>query len=263
LDSSGAVELAYDGSATGCLCAIAEACELGEEAAPVFVRPGGERSLFAVASHSIEASPERADRFLRDLRERSSGDVVHMVLRVLSAMPDGQEPHLYAFVQKALRHGTHILQAHADDDVAYVREWARRVGFEIHRFTGLLRFQEFKSGRLVALYEPDYEITLPLAFHFRRRLAGESWVILDCGRRHAATWNGKRLNSESPDGGLLSGCVLDRCLEGDGPSENEARSRELWRIFHRTVAIETRCNPGLQRQFMPTRYWNHLTEMDP
>jgi hypothetical protein len=28
------------------------------------------------------------------------------------------------------------------------------------------------------------------------------------------------------------------------------------------VAIENRINPALQRQFMPARYWTHLTEMD-
>jgi probable DNA metabolism protein len=46
------------------------------------------------------------------------------------------------------------------------------------------------------------------------------------------------------------------------PSEAEARSRALWKTFHRTVAIENRINPALQRQFMPARYWKHLTEMD-
>ena len=46
------------------------------------------------------------------------------------------------------------------------------------------------------------------------------------------------------------------------PSEDESRSRILWKTFHRTVAIENRRNTRLQRQFMPARYWTHLTEMD-
>jgi len=45
------------------------------------------------------------------------------------------------------------------------------------------------------------------------------------------------------------------------PHVVEARSQVLWKTFHRTVAIENRTSPSLQRQFMPVCYWKHLTEM--
>jgi probable DNA metabolism protein len=41
--------------------------------------------------------------------------------------------------------------------------------------------------------------------------------------------------------------------EGDG-------WEELWRTYHRSITIENRKNPELQKRFMPTRYWKYLTE---
>lgn len=255
------VELAHDGSATGCLCAVAEAYKRPARPPVQFVRPGAIMPLFTDTRETVMSDPARAERFLHYLATKASRDVVHTVLRALTAMPEGLEPHLLGYARKAVLHGACIVQAHADPDVIFVHRHARKVSLEIHRFKGLLRFQEFTSGRFVALYEPDYDITLPLAFHFRRRLASQRWIILDCRRQQAATWNGLRLNAEHPDGDLLAGTELERCLGDDEPSADEARSQALWRTFHRTVAIETRTSPALQRQFMPARYWKHLTEM--
>ena len=257
------LELVYDGSPTGCLCAVAEAYKQPPRRAVLFTRPGTVMPLFASAGIRVEADPARAERFLNYIAGRSSRDVVHTLLRALSAMPEGLETPLLGYARKAVLHGACIAQALADPDVIFVHRWARRVALEIHRFKGLLRFQELQSGRFIALYEPDYDITLQLAFHFRRRLASERWIILDCRRRRAATWNGTRLNAEAAGGDLLEGDQLDRCLAGDEPSAEETRSRGLWQTFHRTVAIETRTNPLLQRQFMPARYWKHLPEMQP
>ena len=256
------VEWVHDGSSTGCLCAVAEAYKRLEQPPVRFTRANAVRDLFADARETVESDPARAERFLNYITAKASRDVVHTLLRALTAMPDGLEPHLLGYARKAVLHGACIVQAHADPDVIFVHRHARKVSLEIHRFKGLLRFQEFKSGRFIALYEPDYDITLPLAFHFRRRLASQRWVILDCRRQQAATWDGKRLNAENPDGDLLTGTLLTQCLADDEPSAAKARSQMLWKTFHRTVAIETRTNPALQRQFMPARYWKHLTEMD-
>lgn len=256
------VELTYDGSATGCLCAVAEAYKHPPRSTILFTRPGAVMPLFAAAGSTVASDPARAERFLSYIAERSSPDVVHTILRALTAMPEGLESALLGYARKAVLHGACVGQAHADTDVIFVHRWARRVSLEIHRFKGLLRFQELKSGRFIALYEPDYDITLPLAYHFRRRLASQSWIILDCRRCRAATWDGTRLNAENPGGDLLEGDLLDRCLADDEPSAAETRSKALWQTFHRTVAIETRTNPSLQRQCMPARYWKHLPEMN-
>jgi len=258
-----AVELSHDGSSTGCLCAIAEAYKLPERLKVHFVRPGGVMPLFAENRQTVPSDPDRAERFLAYIAQRTSRDVVRQLLRALMSMPEGLEPHLLGYARKAVLHGPCIMKAHADPDVLFVHRYARKVSGEIHRFKGLLRFQAFESGRYVALYEPDFAITMPLAFHFRRRLASQQWMILDCRRQQAATWNGERLNAEMAGGELLHGDALEKALDGDKPSEEEMQNQQLWRTFHRAVAIENRLSSTLQRQFMPARYWVHLTEMQP
>lgn len=260
-ETGSAIELSHDGSATGCLCAVAEAYKRSEWLSIQFVRPGGVMPLFVNSREAVASDPARAERFLDYLGKKTSRDVVRQILRAVTAMPDGLEPHLLAYARKAVLHGACIVKAHADPDVIFIHRHARKVSLEIHRFKGLLRFQAFESGRYVALYEPDYHITLPLAFHFRRRLASQQWMIVDCRRQQAATWNGKRLNTEMAGGELLTGEVLAQALAGDNPSEAERQSQHLWRTFHQAVAIENRLSSSLQRQFMPARYWKHLTEM--
>ena len=37
---------------------------------------------------------------------------------------------------------------------------------------------------------------------------------------------------------------------------------DLWRLYHRSINNESRNNPGLQRQFMPSRYRKYLNEFE-
>jgi probable DNA metabolism protein len=45
------------------------------------------------------------------------------------------------------------------------------------------------------------------------------------------------------------------------PSARERSVQDLWRTYHRRIAIATRVNLELQRKFMPRKYWRYLTEM--
>ena len=37
--------------------------------------------------------------------------------------------------------------------------------------------------------------------------------------------------------------------------------QRAWKRFYRAVAVESRYNPELRRQFMPKRLWKNITEM--
>jgi probable DNA metabolism protein len=43
-------------------------------------------------------------------------------------------------------------------------------------------------------------------------------------------------------------------------SDDEARWRPLWQAYFAAIAVRTRLNPRLQRQYMPRRYWHYLVE---
>lgn len=124
----------------------------------------------------------------------------------------------------------------------------REVGGEIHRMKGLLRFAEIDPPALQALMEPDFNILMPVAFYFRRRLGAQPWLITDVKRQHAAHWDGAHLH------------FMDVTLTSTrGRSTDEMAA--LWRTFYRAVAIPGRKNESLRRQNMPERYWKYLSEM--
>jgi probable DNA metabolism protein len=200
---------------------------------------------------------------LARLRAAAGEPAVAIVLNALIAMPPEIESSLLRFIRGALRHGSGWIGARADPDVATVRQWSRRVRLEIHRFKGLLRFAELASGRWLATCEPDFDIVMPLAFHFRRRLGGQRWLIFDIRRQTAASWNGRQINAETADNRPLQAGEIQAWLGDDSLSADEARCRNLWQVFHQRVSIESRANPRLQRRAMPARYWRHLTEMEP
>ncbi|MFW6286708.1 MAG: TIGR03915 family putative DNA repair protein, partial [Candidatus Sumerlaeota bacterium] len=99
--------------------------------------------------------------------------------------------------------------------------------------------------------EPDHNVIMMLAWHFKQRLRAERWVIHDRKRDIGLAWDGKQLHEvlEFPE------------TTEDILSHDEAFYQELWRTFTRSIAVESRKNPKLQRQFMPRRYWKYLTEM--
>ena len=46
-----------------------------------------------------------------------------------------------------------------------------------------------------------------------------------------------------------------------GISDDEEKIRALWRDYFKNIAIKERTNPRCQKNFMPERYWKHLTEL--
>ena len=38
--------------------------------------------------------------------------------------------------------------------------------------------------------------------------------------------------------------------------------QELWKVFHKSIAIKERSNKNLQMQHMPKKYWKNIIEMN-
>ena len=146
-----------------------------------------------------------------------------------------------------------------DPDVIAVQKAAGKVGHEIHRLTGLLRFSPESDGVYTARCAPDHFILPALAEHFTLRFGETPWAIIDEKRGLClCRKNGSeaRLISWSP------------ALSADsGPQEATSEKsqtdswEDLWRLYHRSINNEGRKNPRLQRQLMPERYRKYLTEL--
>jgi len=138
-----------------------------------------------------------------------------------------------------------------DSDVCTVLEAAYKVWHEIHRLMGLLRFCPNEDGVYIARCEPDHFVVPALWPHFRKRFGETAWVIIDEKRRFCLRYT---------TGELFEFFNIDKNPTFlKSPSNGEWDN--LWRLYYKTINNESRNNPGLQRRFMPARYWKYLTEV--
>lgn len=165
---------------------------------------------------------------------------------------------LYNYCALAWQHGKQLHRYQAHPDVKFIHKIGKEVGSEIHSFKGILRFQEMKTGHLYAPFTPDYNITMAVSRHFQSRLQGEKWVIHDVKRDIAVFWDGNKIQPIDMDPEFAE-CAKRNDFT-DWNADAEAVYRDLWLTFFDAIAIESRINPQLQRQFLPQRYWNYLTE---
>ena len=138
-----------------------------------------------------------------------------------------------------------------DPDACAVYGAAHKVRHEICRIRGLLSFAPGEDGVYAALCAPDHFILPALGEHFKKRFGGAPWSIIDEKRRFRLRYIPKKPFEFS----RISASPEALKKPPDGKWEN------LWRQYHKTISNEDRRNPELQKQFLPQRYWKHLTEM--
>jgi probable DNA metabolism protein len=152
------------------------------------------------------------------------------------------------------------------NDCRAVLTAAGKVAHEISRFMGFLRFKPDSRGRYAARCFPDHFILPALEPHFSRRFGDTPWAVIDEKRGLALVAEGEPriifagksppLWKDAGRGPLPPGvpCYDAPCRGGYDAWE------KLWRSYHRIITIENRRNPSLQRQFVPLRYREYLTE---
>ncbi|MDR2964331.1 MAG: TIGR03915 family putative DNA repair protein [Treponema sp.] len=129
-----------------------------------------------------------------------------------------------------------------------------KIGQEVHRMMGFLRFTPDKNDTYIARCAPDYFVLPALGEYFTARFGEIPWEIID----------EKRGLSLSRQPGKPAKLIP---LEtGENPAKEDRKTidewEELWKHYHKTINNESRNNPNLQRQFMPQRYWKYLPEKE-
>jgi probable DNA metabolism protein len=237
----------HDNSIDGRLSALAAALanlQIPEEIQP---EDGYQASLFG-SDVIVQADETAARKLMQRIREDISSEAVrHVIVVFLSELPNLDMP-LYFYLRDGLIRGPDIDRWHANPYVKKVHDVSLKTGREIHRLKGLLRFRELADSTLWAPVEPDHQVLLPLARHFRCRLPGERGIIHDLRRNLAISWDAAGIEYIAPP-------------ENVQTSENEEAVQQLWQTYFQSATIRDRINPRLQRQCMPVRYWKWLTEI--
>ena len=245
----------YDGTFEGFLSAVFDAFTAKEEV-KIEKKDGWQPLLFAETAEAA-TSQEKAERVAEKLLSVCGSRGFSAIVYIFLSEAEECETSAFYLIKSVMKYGVKAFSRFQDEKIAHAMELRKKVSKECDRFLGILRFSELSNGVFYAPCEPDHNIVPLIAGHFYERLSGTKWMIHDL-RRGLALYHsdGNMENVEFTDE-LTSHLNMATLL---GKSENEEDFARMWRGYFKTIAIETRTNPKLQRQFMPQRYWKYLTE---
>jgi probable DNA metabolism protein len=239
----------YDSTFNGFLRLLFETANFREE--PESIEAEGEKQSFLFPPRAVGTDEKLAGAVGGVLRRRITARLFARGYYAFLSSLENREMAVYTYYRLAWELGAEADGMLTDPRVAPVHEASRAVLRERHRFLGLLRFMEI-GDILYAPFEPEGNILPLIAGHFSARLGREKWIIHDTRRGKAAVYTPRRWR------------IADFLLpEEITLSRKEEALRELWRQYFHSIAVRSRENPKLQRQFMPKKYWKHLPEKQP
>ncbi len=198
----------------------------------------------------IETDNEKSERVYNCVKQCKTKYIVSDLKTAFKSGDKNRFDTIFFYLKTVIENKTaDVSTAFSLSEVLAFNDLKSRIFYEMHRFKGFLRFMETKDGYFYACYEPDNDITELLVPHFKARL-GSPFIIHDVKRNIIALCNGKEyrivFGGETPVTVFLS--------------ENECDLQNLWKTYYKNVNIEERKNARLMQQYLPERYWKHLSE---
>lgn len=204
---------------------------------------------------NVPADREKAEKVIRTLRKRLGEEVYACLCYAMASRDADKAEVVYKTIVAglAMKQGFRVLDKVTDPYVARCFELKRTVGSEIHRELEFLRFKELENGVLFAKIHPKNDVLMYLGPHFSDRLPLENFLIYDIVRRKAL------FHEKEKEWYIMEALDLDSEAEKHISTEEEYY-QDLFRMFCRTIAIESRENRALQRQFLPLYFRDVMPE---
>ncbi len=231
-----------------------------------------EENLF-IEKITIMTEPDKAAKAINIIANFISLEAMHNIFYAFLAESNNHGGIIYDYFKFGLEKGRMTDNFLHEPRVIEVHKLRDRLHIEKHRLLGLIRFKKVISKNSAPLYyaecEPDNNVIGLVAPHFAHRLSGESWMIHDVKRGIAALHDpagnitaGNDSNKNAHEKNAAKWSIVNINLDSEPETApDEKLYQNLWRAFIKSVAIETKINPKLQRRCMPARYWKYLTEM--
>jgi len=246
----------YDKTFEGLMCAVFDAYSL-KMLPERLLPPGGITPMFASATHTVVTEELHSKRVWQALQKKVNKNVCNMLMCVWLSELEGSDELLFRYIYKTFATTKKIAYNFGDADILEAEKIARKVAHEALYIKQFVRFQKAADDIFFAPIKPIYN-ALPLTIeHFTDRFANQQWVIYDLRRRYGYHYDLHTTKeiTFTDDDHLLSG-KLDESLMAD----DEKLFQDLWKGYFKAMTIKERINPRLQRQHMPTRFWQYLTE---
>ncbi|MDR3194219.1 MAG: TIGR03915 family putative DNA repair protein [Tannerella sp.] len=222
------------------------------------LKPGEPAPLFTDETHTVVTREDCAARVRTALQQKLPHEVCNMLMHVWLSELAGSDELLFRYIRKTFDRKQTVSLNFGDDDVLEVQKIARKVSHEALYLKQFLRFQKAADDVFFAPVRPRYNV-LPLTVdHFADRFADQQWVIYDLRRKYGYYYDlhcPREVTFTLETDALLSG-RLDEAMM----AEDEKLFQDLWKGYFTALTIKERLNPRLQRQHMPVRFWQDLTE---
>lgn len=202
---------------------------------------------------TVATDLELANKVYKAICLKSSKYDMERIYRVFHTNTNDKEIKLLNYIRLAFKYGSKIRLLHGNQIVLDVQAAEQRLGLEVHRLCGLVRFSVICSGNTEILFstiEPDNDVLQFIAPHFSDRFHKSPFVIHDLKRN-------KSLISLNKEWYITDDFDVNKIKY----SQSEEEYRNLWKQYFDIMAIRERINPKCQKNFMPIRYWKHLTEI--
>jgi len=198
----------------------------------------------------VDTDEEKAARVYDAIKTKISDYDLRSVYRAyLSSVPHKEEIILQ-YIVYGFRKGRAVSSLHGETIVNDFQSLVKKVSVETERMLQFVRFSVMENDILYAEIEPEHDVLELIHTHFCDRFRNDPFIIRDVGRDKAMIAYQKYWYISAFDDAMVP------ALSGE-----ETAYRDLWKTFFDNIAIKERKNARCQRQFMPQRYWKHLTEM--
>jgi len=242
----------YDGTFEGLLTSVFYAYERSEKPDDIINRDKI-KQLFFAETYDVISDESKAERVIAAVSKKidslSTKNIIYTYLSGVNRF----EIMVFDYIREGLKKGPGFNYDITSDIAISVNNLSRKVGFEVHRLKGLVRFVELENSILYASISPDFNVTTLLAPHFIKRLSNEKWIIHDAVRKVAIYYDSKKLHQIDIKEDFKEILKKNRSIDGD-------IYETLWSEYFKNIAISERKNLKLQKQYMPKRYWKHLIE---
>lgn len=243
------IDYLYDGTFEGILTCIYHHYYT-EKASGIFHRDSYQSTLLG-GYMEVETDQMKAVTVYEAIeRKISSYDLRRIYKAYLSNDPD-KETKILRYIVLGFREGAKISMLHGNQTVFDIQSIEKKIEVEKERMLQFVRFSVMENDVLYARIEPDNDVVELIAGHFCDRFKNEPFIIHDVKRSKALIAYRKKWYISQFD---------DEDIPELSADENDYR--RLWKNYFENIAIRERTNPRCQKNFMPVRYWKHLTEVN-
>lgn len=207
---------------------------------------------------------EKSAKVINTIENKISKEALYMVYGVAISAEKDKCNVILAFIMYGLKEGESITKKLTNPYVQRCYDIRKKVSNEAHFYNEILRFEEIEGKILCAKISPLANVMVSVMEHFSDRFPEENFLIYDDNRRICGVHQrGERYfirdNIDIDE-------LIDKWKEKVcGVSVIEEKEKfdnytQLWKVFFDSVSIKERENYKLQRNNLPLRYRNHITE---